>query len=215
MKQLLKQNLYFLVPYIFVLLISAILLIVFSKPELHILSNKANSAFFDYFFKYATKLGDGAIIAVFTVMLLFVKYRYATIFLSGSLITAGIINIFKKVILGDVFRPSRYFELYETYQLHFVEGVKLNALQSFPSGHTGTAFNVFFMLALLAQTKFQKLFFFFMAALVGYSRVYLSQHFLIDITVGSILGTTIILLLFWWLSQSNKTWLDKSLIRRR
>lgn len=190
-------------------------MLIFPKPELHILSNKANSAFLDYFFKYATNLGDGAIIAILTIALLLVRFRYAIVFLSGSLITAAIINLFKRVILGDVFRPSKYFELYETYHLHFVEGVKLHALHSFPSGHTGTAFNVFFMLALIAQTKAQKLFFFFMAAIVAYSRVYLSQHFLIDITVGSIFGTTIIFLLFWWISKSNKTWLDNSLIRRK
>jgi len=215
MRQLLKTNRYFLVPYLFTLLICGILLIVFSKPELHILSNKANSVFFDSFFKYATNLGDGAMIAILTVILLFIRYRFAIVFLSGSLITAGIINLFKKVLLGDVFRPSKYFELYESYQLHFVEGVNLHALQSFPSGHTGTAFNIFFMLALIAPTKWQKLFMFLMAAIVGYSRVYLSQHFLIDISVGSLFGTTIILLMFWWLTRSNKTWLDKSLINRK
>ncbi len=215
MKQLFKENRYFLIPYIFALIICGTLLLIFPKPELHILSNKANSVFFDYFFKYTTNLGDGVMIAIVAIVLLFVKYRYSIIFLVGSLITGGIINLFKKVLLGDVFRPSKYFELFETYQLHFVEGVKLHSLNSFPSGHTGTAFNVFFMLALIVQTKTQKLFLFFMAALVGYSRVYLSQHFLIDITVGSILGTTIIFLLFGWISKSNKTWLDNSLIRRK
>ncbi len=215
MKQLLKENRYFLIPYLFTLTICLILLLSFSKTELHILSNKVNSSFFDYFFKYATNLGDGAIIAILTIALLFAKYRYAIIFLSGSLLTAGIINLLKKVLLGDIFRPSKYFELYETYQLHFVEGVKLHSFYSFPSGHTGTAFNLFFMLALISPNKELKLFWFFMAAIVGYSRVYLSQHFLIDITVGSLLGTTIILLMFFWLNKSDKIWLDKSLIRRK
>jgi len=215
MKQLLKENRYFLIPYLFTLIICAILLLSFSKTELHILSNKANSNFFDYFFKYATNLGDGAIIAILTIVLLFIKYRYAIVFLSGSLLTAGIINLLKKVLLGDVFRPSKYFEMYETYQLHFVEGVKLHSIHSFPSGHTGTAFNLFFMLALISPGKWLKLFWFLMAAVVGYSRIYLSQHFLIDITVGSVIGTTIILLTFFQLSKSEKTWLDKSLIRRK
>ena len=213
MKQLLKENRYFLIPYLFTLIICVIFLLSFSKTELHILSNKANSIFFDYFFKYTTHLGDGAIIAILTIALLFVKYRYAIVFLSGSLLTAGIINLLKKVLLGDIFRPSKYFEIYETYQLHFVEGVKLNSLQSFPSGHNGTAFNLFFMLALISPNKWVKMFWFFMAAVVGYSRVYLSQHFLIDITVGSILGTTVIFLIFLWISKSDKTWLSKSLIR--
>jgi membrane-associated phospholipid phosphatase len=214
MKQLFKENRYFFIPYIFTLIVCVVLILSHSKPELHILSNRTHSPFFDQFFKYATYLGDGAIIAILTIIFLFVKYRYAIIFLTGSLLTAGIINFLKKVVLGDIYRPSKYFELYETYQLHFVEGVKLNTLQSFPSGHTGTAFNVFLMLALIAPKNAQKLILFFAAALVGYSRVYLSQHFLIDITVGSALGVTILLLFFYWLGNMDKPWLDKSLIRR-
>ena len=215
MRQLLKENRYFLIPFLFTLTICVILLLSFSKTELHIFSNRANSVFFDYFFKHITNLGDGAMIAILTIVLLFIKYRYAIVFLSGSLLTAGIINLLKKVLLGDVFRPSKYFEMYETYQLHFVEGVKLHSVYSFPSGHTGTAFNLFFMLALISPGKWLKLFWFFMAAVVGYSRVYLSQHFLIDITVGSLIGTTIIFLMFWWISKSDKLWLDKSLIHRK
>ncbi|NOR74892.1 MAG: phosphatase PAP2 family protein [Draconibacterium sp.] len=215
MAQLLKKNQYFLIPYLFILIICTILLLSFSKTELHILSNSANYIFLDYFFRYATNLGDGAMIAILTIILLFIKYRYSIIFLLGSLLTAGIINLFKKVLLGDVFRPSKYFELYETFQLHFVEGVKLHALHSFPSGHTGTAFNLFFMLALISPGKWLKLFWFIMAAVIAYSRVYLSQHFLIDITVGSIIGVTSILLTYFWLSRSDKMWLDKSLIRRK
>jgi len=215
MRQLLKENRFFLLPYFLVLLICGILLLILSKPELHIFSNNAHSTFSDYFFKYATYLGDGLMILIITIVLLFVKYRYSIIFLSGSLITGGIINLFKKVLLEDVFRPSKYFELYETYQLHFIEGVNLHAFNSFPSGHTGTAFNVFFMFALISKNKVHKLFFFVVAALVGYSRVYLSQHFLIDITVGSIFGTSIIFLMFWLISKSNKKWLDYSLIDRK
>jgi membrane-associated phospholipid phosphatase len=215
MKQLIKANSYFLIPYIFTFTVCVVLLLTFSKPELHIFSNQFNSPFFDVFFKYITYLGDGAMIAILTIVLLFVRYRYAIIFLSGSLLTAGIVNLLKRVVFNDVFRPSKYFELYENYQLHFVDGVNLHAVHSFPSGHTGTAFNVFFMLALITPNKLLKLFLFFTAAIVAYSRVYLSQHFLIDITAGSFLGTSIILLLFWWLSKWEKSWPDKSLIRKK
>lgn len=215
MRQLLKENQYFLIPYLLVLIISGILLLAFPKAELHILSNQANSPFFDYFFKYATNLGDGAMIAILTIVLLFIKYRYAIAFLLGSLLTSGFINLFKKVILDKVYRPSKYFELYESYQLHFVDGVELHSLQSFPSGHTGTAFNVFFMLALIAPSKPLKVFLFGIAALVGYSRVYLSQHFLVDITIGSLIGTSFIFCAFWWLSKQERSWLDKSIIRKK
>ena len=214
MIKILKDNRYFFIPYIFTLLICMVLLLSFSKPELHILSNKANSLFFDYFFKYITNLGDGVMIAILAVALLFVKYRYSVIFLSGSLITAAIINIFKEILLDDILRPLRYFEIYETYKLHIIEGLNIHLIDGFPSGHTGTAFNVFLMLALISPRKWLKLFWFFVATVVGYSRVYISQHFLIDITFGSIIGTATILLMFIWISKSEIKWLDKSLIHR-
>jgi len=213
MKYLLKANRWFLIPTIILLIIAITLLINFPKSELHIISNKANSSFFDLFFKYVTYMGDGAIIAILFIALLFVKYRYALAFLAGSLATSLFVNIIKKVVLHDVYRPSKYFELYETYQLHFVEGIKLHSLQSFPSGHSATAFNVFLTLAILTKHNGLKLIFFVMAVMVAYSRVYLSQHFLIDITAGSSIGIFFILLFWVWFVKFNKKWLDKSLLK--
>lgn len=214
MKSILKKNRWFIIPYLFFLVIAVILLLTFSKTDLHILSNKANSLFLDYFFKYMTYLGDGAMIAVLFIVLLFIKYRYAFSFLAGSLATALVVNFVKKVLLHDVYRPSKYFEMYETYQLHFVEGVKLHSFQSFPSGHTATAFNVFLTLAILSKNNTLKLLLFIAALLVGYSRVYLSQHFFIDITAGSFLGTLLILIFWFWFERFNKNWLDYSILKR-
>ena len=214
MKKLLKENGPFLIPYLIFLVFSVILLLTFTKTELHILSNKANSPFFDYFFKYATYLGDGSMIAVLFVVLLFVKYRYAFSFLTGSLATSLIVNIIKKLFLHDVYRPSKYFEMFETYQLHLVEGVNLYSFQSFPSGHTATAFNVFLTLAILSKNNTLKLLLFIAALLVGYSRVYLSQHFFIDIIAGSFLGTLLILIFWFWFERFNKNWLDYSILKR-
>lgn len=213
MKKLLYKNRYFFVPYTIFLLICGILLLLLPKTELHILSNEANSPFFDSFFRYATYLGDGAMIAVMFVILLFTKYRYAFIFLTASLLTALIVNLFKKVILHGMYRPSKYFELYESYQLHLVEGVKLHSLQSFPSGHTATAFNLFLMMALMVKNNLLKFIFFTMAILVAYSRVYISQHFLVDITVGSVIGISLIVIIWLWFETWNKNWLNHSVIR--
>jgi len=215
MKQLLKENRSFIFPYLIFLLAAICLLIIYTKPELHIFSNQLNSPFFDIFFKYATNLGDGVVIAFLFIVLLAIKYRYALAFLSGSLVTALLINILKKIVFHNMYRPSKYFELYETYHLHLVDGVKMNVLQSFPSGHTGTAFNVFFALALMVHNRWLKFFFFLMALIVAYSRVYLSQHFLIDITVGSIIGTTIMLFTWYLFSQFEKPWLNKSILTKR
>lgn len=212
MKELILKNRWFFLPYSVFLLIWAALLFSYSKPELHILLNKAHSPFFDIFFKYATHLGDGAVIALLAVVFLFVKYRYFFAFLFGSLSAALVVNLFKKVFLDEMYRPSKYFELFETYKLHLVEGVKLHSLQSFPSGHTATAFSVFLMLALITKNRWAKLTLFFGAVLVAYSRVYLSQHFVIDITVGSIISVVLMLVSFWWVQNWQKSWLDNSVL---
>jgi len=214
MKKLIQENRYFFMPYTVFLLACIILLASYPKAELHILLNKANSPFFDIFFKYATWLGNGAVVAVLFIILIFVSYRYAFAFLTGSLATALVVNLFKKVIFHNMYRPSKYFELYETYKLHFVEGVKLHSLQSFPSGHTATAFNLFIMMAFIVKNNTLKFLFFIMAALVAYSRVYLSQHFLMDITAGSVVGVTVMALIFVWFEKFNKNWLDRSVLTR-
>ncbi len=215
MKELLKDNKYFLLPYLLTLLVFAVFLLSYNKAELHLLSNKANSPFFDQFFRFATYLGDGLMIAIVAVALLFVRFRYAIAFLIGSLLTAGIVNLFKKVLLDDMYRPSKYFELYyETTRLHLIEGVNLHSLQSFPSGHTATAFSVFFFLALIMNKKSSKFAMFLLAIIVAYSRVYISQHFLIDITVGSIISVVVVFLTFIWVNKWKKEWLENSVLSK-
>ena len=214
LKKLFKENKYFLIPYFLLVVLSIILLSSFSKTELHIASNKANSAFFDVFFKYATSFGNGWMIAILFLGLLMLRYRFAFAFLTGSLITSLIVNVLKKLIFHDVYRPLKYFEQYSTYKLHLVEGVNMHLLQSFPSGHSATAFNVFFTLAILVKSNTLKFIFLIMALLVAYSRVYLSQHFLVDITVGSIIGICGIIFSFIWFSNMKASWLNGSVMHR-
>ncbi|HKL32669.1 MAG TPA: phosphatase PAP2 family protein [Tangfeifania sp.] len=214
MKETLKENKYFLLPWLLTLVVFTGLILTHNKAELHLISNNVNSLFFDQFFRYATWLGDGVMIAIVGVVLLFVRFRYAIAFLIGSLVTAGIVNLFKKVLLDDMYRPSKYFELYESAQLHLIEGVKLHSLQSFPSGHTATAFSVFFFLALILKSKPLKLSMLLLAIVVAYSRVYISQHFLIDITAGSAIAVLIMFFTYLWMKSWNKEWLDSSVLSK-
>lgn len=197
-------------PYLLFLVTFVIFAFSFTKIEMHIWANQINSPFLDNFFKYATHLGDGTTIAILTLILLFVKYRYALAFLAGSLITSGIVHLFKQFLLEEMYRPSKYFELYETYQLYVVEGVTLRSLQSFPSGHTSTAFNVFLMLALLTKNHYLKFGYFILAIVVAYSRVYLSQHFFVDIIAGSFIAIITILVVYFWSLNWNRKWLESS-----
>ena len=76
-------------------------------------------------------------------------------------------------------------------EIHLVSGVEIHYLQSFPSGHTMTAFALAcFVAIVLKQTKLS-VFCLFLAILVGISRIYLFQHFPIDVFSGSILGVAV------------------------
>lgn len=212
MKDFISRNRWFFLPYSVFLLLCAALLFSYSKTELHILLNRFNSSFFDVFFKYSTHLGDGTLIAILGIIFLFIKYRYVFAFLLGSISTAVLVNLFKKVFLDEMYRPAKYFELFETYKLHLVEGVNQHSLQSFPSGHTATSFSIFLMLALITKNRWVKLALFLGAVVVAYSRVYLSQHFLVDITAGSVISVLIMVLSFFWVEKWKKPWLENSLL---
>jgi membrane-associated phospholipid phosphatase len=63
-----------------------------------------------------------------------------------------------------------------------------NYVNSFPSGHTSTAFTTALLLSFIVRKRFAVFFFPVIAFLVGYSRVYLAQHFVTDVLAGSVIG---------------------------
>lgn len=68
--------------------------------------------------------------------------------------------------------------------LHQVKNVVIHSQWAFPSGHTASAFLGFGLLSLLTTNKYLQFFYFIAAALVGYSRLYLGQHYLWDVAGG-------------------------------
>ena len=171
--------------------LSGILLLMlrYGKGPSHMLVNQWHSPMADTFFKYITHLGDGAVFAVVIVILAFVKFRWALYELLAALMTLIFVFITKQLIFNGMPRPTKYFENEEV--LHLVEGVKMHAWNSFPSGHTITAFAIFMILVLITKKNYLKFLFVMIALLAGYSRVYLSQHFLGDIFSGAIIGSLI------------------------
>ena len=216
MRKLIYQNRYFLVPYFLFLIGSIFLMLLYNKPELHIMFNQLNTPFLDGLFKRMTYLGDGIIYLFLLAILLFYNYRWSIIFTSAVVFSSVLVTIGKRSLFPDSYRPAKYFELYQNYQLHIIKGVDLHSLHSFPSGHTCTAFTIFFMLAFLVKSNALKFVCFLIALLTGYSRIYLSQHFLIDVFTGSVIGTGSILLAWQYFERFSQPWLERSFsIKRR
>jgi len=167
----------------------------------------------DTFFKYITNLGDGVVFALVIFVLAFVRFRWALYELMAALMTLIFVFITKQILFNGMPRPTKYFENQET--LHLVEGVKMHSWNSFPSGHTITAFAIFMILILVVKNRYLKLFFMMIAILAGFSRVYLSQHFLGDIFTGAIIGSLIAVLSCTLVDAmgifKRANWIDKNL----
>jgi len=210
-KQLFREKsvIFLLLPF---LMAMAFLIIKYGKGPSHLLVNQWNSPSADVFFKYVTNLGDGVVFAVVIIALAFVKLRWALMELAAALFTMIFVFVTKQLLFNGMPRPTKYFENTET--LHLVEGVKMHAMNSFPSGHTITAFAIFMILLLITKNRILKTVFVLMAILAGYSRVYLSQHFLGDVLTGAIFGTIIAVLsctLIDNLAIFKASWTDKNL----
>ena len=212
MLEILKKNRFFIIPYLVFIFISSLFLLFYTKSEIHIYINQFHNSFSDFFFKYITYLGDGMSVAIFIVILLFVRFRYFLIMLVNVFLTTVVVQTLKRIVFEGSMRPSKYFS--GLYELHLVDGVKMHHFNSFPSGHTATAFALFFMAALISKNNYLKLIFFTFAFLAAFSRVYLSQHFLVDIYTGSIISMIITFILFYWGLKWKNPKLDGSVLRK-
>lgn len=211
MKELLKKNLIFIIPYLFFLILGAAVLVAFNnKAALHIAFNKFHNSFFDSFFYFATFLGDGFSASLVAIMLLVIRFRFFLIVALSNIFASGITQLLKHTVFSDVSRPKLFFQ--GIHDLYFVPGVENYLYNSFPSGHSTCAFALYFSLALIVKQKQYKMLFFLIAFIAGYSRIYLSQHFLQDVLAGSLIGVLSALLFYYIFQKSQHRIMDKNLV---
>lgn len=168
----------------------------------------------DLFFKYWTYLGDGIILALVALYFLFTHlWRFYFMLLSIALQTV-FVHIFKQWLYAGEPRPKTFFED-QIDQLNFVEGVTVRGYDSFPSGHTATAFVLGMVLIWTSKNLYWRFVLFVSAILVGVSRIYILQHFARDVFFGSIFGILAVLLA--WQILRKQAWnpkLERGLIKR-
>lgn len=211
MRDILRENKIFFYPYLLFLIIVLPVLLRIPKSEIHLYLNGFHCVCADYFFRYITWLGDGFIPFVLGIAFSFSSYRKGLITFASGIFSGIVAQFFKRIVFPEIIRPSAYFD--GIADLHFVDGVSLHHSFSFPSGHAASAFAMYLSVALLSKNQFVKASMFFLATLVAFSRVYLSQHFLNDIYAGSVIGvfcSIVAVVLFY---RMNNKWLDKSLMQ--
>ncbi|GAA4841298.1 phosphatase PAP2 family protein [Algivirga pacifica] len=168
-------------------LCSVLLLFVSDKGDMVLWLNEHRTTIADVLFKYGTHFGDGLMYIPILLFLFIYRKWYFFYLLSCGVFHGVVALIFKQWIFKGLPRPKAFFD---EGVLSFVEGVKIHSSNSFPSGHTATAFSLAIALALIINRKSYTLLLFGLAIVAGVSRVYLSQHFLMDVTAGAMIGMT-------------------------
>lgn len=197
---LLKQHRPFVISYLVFILIGLCLKLFFSKASIFLFINGFHSNFFDKFFELITYLGDGCAIVILGIALLFVKYRYSVLTFLAAVYTSAVAQILKHIFNAP--RPLKYFE--GISPIHTIEGYPVHAWNSFPSGHTVSAFTLAVLFIYLLPGKSKYWIVLPLAILTAFSRIYLAQHFFEDVMAGSILGFVLTFQLIWWLE--SKKW---------
>lgn len=192
MPQFIRANRVYFLCLGFFFLLSGVALILIEQGDAILFFNARRAVWSDFLFKYGTQLGEEIAYVGITIILLFFDYRKALLFpLLGVLVT--IVSYFSKSIFAQD-RPATYFKkLNQLQDLQFIEGIDLHTgATSFPSGHTMSGFALYTLLALLLPKKWWiQISLFSIAFLVGFSRIYLVQHFLRDVYLGAFLGVGI------------------------
>ena len=158
------------------------------KQQFFLLLNTDLGTFADYFFATFSYGGDALMWLPLLLVTIFILKRkdVLPLIISGFLICTVLTQICKYVIVPDEPRPTK--AIADNSLIHTVPNVELHTISSFPSGHTATVFCFYLLFCLLLSKRWWLVSGLIFAMLVGYSRIYLAQHFPLDVAAGIIVG---------------------------
>ena len=198
----------FLVPTLVLALVLGTLLLFFPKGELHLLLCQPHMPFLDTIVPIFSDLVDWLPYLV-VILLLFYRAGWATFLASNLLLSTLIVQPIKHLVNAP--RPLTWFaENMPDVALPVVDGVKMNLWLSFPSGHTTTFFVLFFSISIILCAEnirgknILSLLCFLLATFGAYTRIYLSQHFALDVLAGILIASFTTILLYYFLVLKTK-----------
>jgi membrane-associated phospholipid phosphatase len=186
MKKFLPKNGFYFLLALFALLGFGFLFL--PKGTIFLELNALHSKTLDGIFKTTNAFAETACIVLVTVLLILFKKYGKALFIALSVIVAGMVaQFFKRMMFADMPRPSKFYEGIQ--ELIMVPGVEVHGSYSFPSGHTASAFALFASIALLNKYKWAQYVLFVLALSTGVARMYLNQHFYMDVYAGAMIGS--------------------------
>lgn len=239
MKQLFQRNSIFIGLSLILLGVLGLALLYIPQGELHLLLCDRHTPARDIFYRYYTQVAEWFPYIVCVALLLFSRIGDGAFASAAMILSALTTQLFKNIINAP--RPIKWFELnMPDVQLPLTPGVEVHSWFSFPSGHTTSFFALAFVLCViftrsprsprsprnprnprsLRCPKTYKAFsclmqvgLFFLAALGGYSRIYLSQHFSRDVFAGILVGVIVTAVCYAVFSRyEDKKWYNYRLL---
>ena len=213
------------------------------KGDLHLLLCDRHTPARDIFYRYYTQIAEWFPYVVCICLLLFGRLGngvFATSAMIGSALTT---QLFKYIVNAP--RPLKWFELnHPEIQLPLTPGVDVHSWFSFPSGHTTSFFALAFVVCVIGSSQrnqrnqrnqsnlnnlsnqntqryrilriIEQVVLFFLAALGGYSRIYLSQHFSADVFAGMVVGILITIVCYAiFVRFEDKKWYNYRLFAKK
>ncbi|HIP37691.1 MAG TPA: phosphatase PAP2 family protein [Crocinitomix sp.] len=185
------------IQFVFILLITLVLFR-FNKNEAHVWVNQYQYAFLNYLFYILTySVEFWGCLAIYIIIAVFKSYKYALIGLITYAVSGLITQLLKRNVFTEYKRPTFNIENLNLLPSYF--NYETHHYFSFPSGHATAAFSLFVFLTLISKQRTWGFFYGFLACLTAFSRVYLSQHYFIDVLFGSLIGTITTIILFQYL----------------
>jgi membrane-associated phospholipid phosphatase len=175
--------------------------IVLGRERLFLSLNTDLGVFADYFFSFFTNLAEGWMWIPY-LLILFGWFKKDLLFILLNFLTSTLLTqLPKNYIWPNVNRPIA--SGIPVTKIHTVPGVEVHTYNSFPSGHTATAFIIFFLTAYFFPSKKVLWIGAAFAIACAYSRIYLGQHFPIDIAGGIITAILSFQLSIWIRKKIN------------
>lgn len=189
----------FLLPFIFI-----------PKGNIVLFINGFRNPILDVFFVRASSLGNTLSVLFATFLVLRFKFKWLAIFFLAFAIQVFLVLLFKKGLYSGELRPYLFFSRSGLGDmLNLIEGVKIRYVNTFPSGHTATIFYLVSFFALLSRNKTASWILMVIGLMVGISRIYLVQHFYIDVYFGILFGTLSSIIAYLVVKSYPKTWHTK------
>lgn len=156
--------------------------VLWGKNEAFLFLNQNLGPIADKVFEYSSYLAEGWMWIPYFVLLVGLFKKDTSFILINFLISTLIVQLTKNYIFGLAMRPMA--SSLPTSEIHTVPGVEIHTYNSFPSGHSATAFTLFILSTYLFNNKQVFAFGLIYALICSYSRIYLAQHFPLDVAGG-------------------------------